>query len=125
MKVLWGDDDPSWTAKGKEIIQKYSPETQVDIVSSGDALVEFAKQGGYTFIVTDQQYAFRKSGIEAIREIREFDPKMPIYLLSPTPLETAAKAEGAIFISKNEFIEQFQAKNEEGVYKKYFAEYLR
>ncbi|MBL7050652.1 response regulator transcription factor [Candidatus Woesearchaeota archaeon] len=95
-KVIIADDFENVRKSYCKMINNYFPDTKIDEVEDGDLLVEKVKNNcDYDLIITDQNMP-KMSGLKAIEEIRKFDKKTPIYMISFEPAyENFAIAKGA------------------------------
>jgi len=78
--ILFADDSKVIRESISPLLEKYSGIAPV-MVTDGASLVERARAGGYSIIITDKDMP-KLTGLEAIAEIRKFDQKTPIYLIS-------------------------------------------
>jgi len=81
VKVLLGDDQPQVRSTISDLCE-YIIQIEIETFETGEQLVDGAKTGRYDLIVTDFNYGLGINGIEVIRWIREFNPEVPIYLLT-------------------------------------------
>ena len=101
-KIIIAEDDEDLVLLYQRFFGNY--DVEVDSVSDGKSLVEMVKGGGYSLVLTDNGMPFME-GMDAIREIRTFDPKVPIYMVSGNrDAESKALTLGATgFIYKPDF----------------------
>lgn len=84
------------------ILREYFEDKGYDVtdVTDGEELVGNAREGGYGLIVSDDDMP-RRTGLQALREIRTLDHRTPFYLLSADDVERQAREAGATgYISK-------------------------
>lgn len=74
--------------------RKRFPTIQVDQAEDGQELLELAAKNQYGLIITDHNMPI-VTGLQAIREIREYDTKTPILMISGSNLEQFALEAGA------------------------------
>jgi CheY-like chemotaxis protein len=102
-KVLIADDD-------KELISCLEQALETEpffcfFVNSTEDEVREARTGNYDFILTDLQMPYDEEGIDAIKEIRKFDKRVPIVMHTsyenPEVWQRARDAGANEVISKN------------------------
>jgi len=75
-------------------------DVEVETVPDGKPLVERVRDNVYTVVLTDN-LMLEMSGIQAIKQIREFDQQVPIIMLSASDIEEEALKAGAThYVSK-------------------------
>ena len=84
-KVIWADDNAivreSMLARLDRCCENVGIEVEFDKVSDGKELVEKVLGGAYDLVFTDNQMT-EVHGLQAIREIREQNQTVPIYMIS-------------------------------------------
>ncbi len=80
MRIIIGDDDRMMILSYRRLLR----EIEIDEVSESKELVEKIKQSNYDLIITDNDYedGIENGGIEAIKDIRQFNQTTPILLQS-------------------------------------------
>jgi DNA-binding response OmpR family regulator len=87
--IIIAEDYPSLRNSYKMIIKSILSDIQIDEVETGEDLVKKVKENNYSFIITDNKMKGELNGLSAIKEIREFNKEIPIYLLSDLEEELA------------------------------------
>ncbi len=81
-KIIWAEDDfLARDVLGRLIRGMLQPDVTLEVVCDGRDLVGKMRSGGYCLALTDGDM-ISMDGPDAIRAIRAFDAKTPIYLLS-------------------------------------------
>ncbi len=98
-KVIWADDDTGFIKDIASILSRDCKKRGIELtftsVSSGESLVEKVRQEQFDLIFTDNQM-WIMSGLQAVSSIRQFNPKIPIYIVSTDGgIETEALSVGA------------------------------
>jgi two-component system, NarL family, invasion response regulator UvrY len=98
-------DDHTVVRKGLiQILLDEFPNAHIEEVDNSEDLVKKAIKGIWDIIITDLTMPGR-SGLDALRQISEFSPKMPVLVMSIHPEELyairALKAGAAGYLSKN------------------------
>ncbi len=102
-RIILADNDDIQRGTYSSAIEVRIPNSiEIDEAEDGDQLVKMVKENDYSLIVTDYQMP-RMDGLEAIRQIREFDKKTPICILSEQNVSDEASKLGATHISKDDF----------------------
>ncbi|MFA5992734.1 MAG: response regulator [Candidatus Pacearchaeota archaeon] len=80
MKILIGDDDSIIISSYRILLKGI----EIDETSDSKGLVEKVRQSNYDLVITDNDYedGIESGGIEAIRQIRQFNQTTPILLQS-------------------------------------------
>ncbi len=104
MKILIADDH-SVVRKGlRLILEEEYPNAQIDEVSDSFELLKKVAKENYTVIVSDITMPGR-SGVEIIKEVKEYAPKTPLLVLSVHAAEEyavrAIKAGAAGYLTKD------------------------
>ncbi|MBI2142489.1 response regulator transcription factor [Candidatus Woesearchaeota archaeon] len=93
-KIILADDDAYVREALVPLIHHTVPGVEVVQVTNGRDLVARVRDGGFALVLTDNNMP-DVGGLEAIREIREFDSEVPVYMLSSSGIEKEALAAGA------------------------------
>ena len=81
--IIFADDEHYFHVKISEGIRSRLPNVSLELVWSGEELVEKVLSGEYGVIVTDYQMGrFKQNGIEAAQLIRDKEIKTPIFIYS-------------------------------------------
>ena len=96
-KVLIAEDNTSLREAYIFSIEINSPSAIIDAVGTYKELIEKAKSNKYNLIITDYVMEPGTNGIEAITEIREFDKKTPICMISGSMKSKEALENGATY----------------------------
>ena len=100
-KVIIADDMREARILLCAMVENYVPDASIDSVDNGKTLVQKVKEGDYDLILTDYHMGQGMDGIEAIKAIREFNKKAPIYMISgSSKLEEALKAGATGYLEK-------------------------
>jgi CheY-like chemotaxis protein len=81
-KIIVAEDNKDLRETYVMFIESYVDNVSIDSVSNGADLVEKVKNENYSLIFTDNDMPPGISGLESIKQIREFDKKTPIYMIS-------------------------------------------
>jgi len=82
-KILYAEDRESLRSATVGVMEYMAPEgSEIVAVSTGDELVDKVREGGASLVITDNDMPPGIDGLEVIRRIREYDKKLPVYLLS-------------------------------------------
>ncbi|MBI2574761.1 response regulator transcription factor [Candidatus Woesearchaeota archaeon] len=93
-KIILADDN-LWSRDGLvSIINDAVPGVEIEQVVDGRSLVERVRGGGFALVLTDNQMPY-VSGLEAIRQIREFNREVPIFIITSSDVEREALEAGA------------------------------
>ncbi|MBI2579160.1 MAG: response regulator [Candidatus Aenigmarchaeota archaeon] len=110
-KIIIADDQSFFRDSIVLLVQGEYPTLEIETVDDGKPLVEKVRNGGYSFVLTDNNMPVIK-GTEAVRQIRQYDENTPIYLMSssndPDTVRGALKAGATDFIYKNKLWEELQ-----------------
>ncbi len=113
-QVLMAEDEPGTRMKYSALLKAKRPNIQLTTVESGEDLIHKAKDKRYDLIMTDNMMAGKVHGIQAIRDIRQFNREVPIYLICSfdnrsTILNQGMTAGATYTISKGSmtFIQEF------------------
>ncbi|MEM4230319.1 MAG: response regulator [Candidatus Pacearchaeota archaeon] len=80
-KIVVADDEDMCRKVAVRICRLVAPKIEVYEVSNGRDLVEKVRQNNCAFILTDNDMPLMR-GLEAVVEIRSFNPHIPICLIS-------------------------------------------
>ena len=80
-RLIIADDTKDQLEAYMFLFRSYTPDTIIDAVSDGESLVKRVRENSYNLILTDNNMP-GMSGLDAIQEIRNFDDKTPIYMMS-------------------------------------------
>jgi len=69
-------------------------DVEIETVPDGKPLIERVRDSRFSVVLTDHQM-LEMSGIQAIKQIREFDQQVPIIMLSNSDIEEEALKAGA------------------------------
>ena len=94
MKPMIYADNHKKTRDGFAKILESHYKVRVDKVDDGMGLVEMVRKEDYSIVITDHNMGFM-SGLEAISEIKEFNPQVPIIIVSAQNIEQKALEIGA------------------------------
>ncbi len=106
-EVIWADDDTGFMKDITYILsvccKKRGIEFNFTQVSSGEKLVEKVRQGPIDIVFTDNQMG-AMSGLDAVSSIRQFNSKIPIYVVSTNKgiEEKALKVGATGYINKSQ-----------------------
>lgn len=110
-KIIVADDDNFFRDSIAELVRDKYPTVEIETVDDGKPLVEKVRNGGYSFVLTDNNMPVIK-GVEAVRQIRQYDKDVPIYLMSssqdPDTVRGALRAGATDFIYKGKLWEELQ-----------------
>lgn len=112
-KVIIADDDYLMRTGYEGIIRRtiragYIKDVEVDLVPDGETLVGKVRQAKYDLIITDNQMPIM-DGLEAIKQIREFDKVTPLYMASASNIaEQALKLGATGYIDKKKPVKEFE-----------------
>ncbi len=102
LKILYAEDDPG-VAAVTEIILKRKGHAVV-MVDNVEALLNALKNGEYDLIITDNNLKSKITGVQALKEIRQINNKVPILVYSGLLTEDEKMEVGknnAEFLSKS------------------------
>ncbi|HVM88045.1 MAG TPA: response regulator transcription factor [Puia sp.] len=104
MKILIADDHAILRKGLKEILLEQYPSAFIEEVGDADSLFKKSITSEWDVVITDLSMPGR-SGLEALREIKQHSPKMPILVLSIYPEDQYAtrvlKAGASGYINKD------------------------
>jgi len=93
-KVIVAEDEQVIRDDIVEEIRSRYPQASVSSVNNGRSLVESVGKGGYSLVLTDDKMP-EMDGFAAIRQIRQLDENVPIYMLAINDVRKEALAAGA------------------------------
>jgi signal transduction histidine kinase len=88
-KVLVAEDNETNVILIEILLEQLN--VNFEVVSNGELVVKAAKEGEYALILMDNQMP-KLSGLEATKEIRKFNPTLPIVALSANALKEEQEA---------------------------------
>jgi two-component system invasion response regulator UvrY len=104
MRILIADDHAILRKGLKEILLEEYPSAYIEEVGDADALFKKTLNSEWDVIITDLSMPGR-SGLEALREIKQYSPKIPVLVLSIYPEDQYAtrvlKAGASGYINKD------------------------
>ena len=107
--VIVADDTPSVRDLLCAMIESCAPDVKIDAVDDGQSLVQKVREGDYALILTDNQMGQGMGGIDAIKAIRTFNQKVPIYMISGSDmLEEALRAGATEYLAKPVKLKEIQ-----------------
>lgn len=80
-RIIIADDDDGVRRSLCRFIRSYIKGSEVLEASTGEALIEKLKEGGYDLAFTDNDMGQGIRGLEAVRRVRAWGIEVPIYLL--------------------------------------------
>ena len=92
-KIIIAEDD-AILREVLELLVGARYDARIDTVPDGRSLVEKVRNDRYSVVLTDNRM-LAMSGLQAIREIREFDQEVPIIMLSGFDVKEEALETGA------------------------------
>lgn len=109
MKIIIADDDSAIRGVYRDVICSLSKNIEVDMVENGEDLVKKVRQNNYDLVITDNSMGPGIKGLEAIKEIRKFNQKVPICLASGDNIEDVAFDAGAsVYLPKPAMFETLE-----------------
>lgn len=100
-KVIIADDNEDSRTVYASMIANRVGDVEVVQVAEGGSLVEKVRGGGFSLVLTDNEMPPGMDGLKAIRTIRQFDDRTPIYMISGSEVgEEAIKAGANGYIEK-------------------------
>lgn len=84
MKVIIADDHSIVRRGLKQILQEEYPFAEVSEASNAEELIQMTMTGSWDVVITDLSMPGR-SGLDALRQIRDAHPKLPVLVLSMHP----------------------------------------
>ncbi len=106
-KIILADDSSMQRGTYRSAIKVRVRNIEIDEVENGKQLVDRVRGNKYSLIITDYQMP-EVDGLEATRQIREFDKVTPICIASSINLEEQASKLGARYVSKDRFGENIE-----------------
>jgi|ERR1022692_1043326 DNA-binding NarL/FixJ family response regulator len=104
MRILIADDHAILRKGLKEILLEEYPSAHIEEVGDADTLFKTSLNSAWDVIITDLSMPGR-SGLEALREIKQYSPKVPVLVLSIYPEDQYAtrvlKAGASGYINKD------------------------
>lgn len=104
MRILIADDHAILRKGLKEILLEEYPSAHIEEVGDADTLFKKSMNSEWDVIITDLSMPGR-SGLEALREIKQYSPKIPVLVLSIYPEDQYAtrvlKAGASGYINKD------------------------
>ncbi len=104
MRILIADDHAILRKGLKEILLEEYPSAYIEEVGDADTLFKKSLNSAWDVIITDLSMPGR-SGLEALREIKQYSPKIPVLVLSIYPEDQYAtrvlKAGASGYINKD------------------------
>ena len=108
-RMILADDTPFVREDYAKEISLLVKDVEIEQVADGESLLDRVRSGGYSLVLTDNRMP-KMHGLEAIKQIREFDQQTPIYLLSSEDVGKYALEAGATgFILKENVYRQLPA----------------
>lgn len=74
-EILLVDDDQMLLELGKESLEHFLGNTEVDTCDRGDKAVDRAKENNYDYLVTDQEMPGSLNGHEVVQRVHNFEDK--------------------------------------------------
>lgn len=93
--IIIADDEILICNLYKRLIKKRLIDLEIETVCNGENLVSSVKNGNYGLILTDNDMGSGIKGLEAIKQIREFNPEIPIIFASGYDVRDKALDAGA------------------------------
>ena len=90
--IIYADDDRDiWEPFGDYLMSEFG--IPVDGAADGSELVEKVQTGDYGLVITDDTMP-EMTGMQAIREIRKFEPNIPIIMVGGNDAKASALEAG-------------------------------
>lgn len=104
--MILAEDDRALREGLERFIKLRVTDVDIETVEDGKPLVARVREGGYSLVLTDNQMTY-VDGLEAIRQIREFDQQVPIYMLSGSYIKEQALEAGATgYVNKSKVMQE-------------------
>ncbi len=81
-RIIIADDYEEMKYFLAETVSLFDRDAIIETVSTGEDLVKKVKHASYDLILTDNDMGKGIYGIEAIRQIREFNKEVTLYMIS-------------------------------------------
>ena len=102
-RIIIAEDDENARNTLADLILECTADVEIVTVSNGKDLLDKVRADNYSLVFTDYEMPPGITGIEAIKQIRSFNPTIPIYMISGGGVKKEAMEVGATdYIKKTE-----------------------